>query len=164
MTPAPGSEAGVTSPDDRGPAPGAQDHPHGPVFIASLVVGWAVIAFGLHGLVTQSNVTGVLRLLIGLNVLNDALVVPLLIGVAVLARRVLPGWLVVPVQIGLITSAVVALYAYPLVGSWGKSARAGSSRLPWNYAHNLIVVLAAIWVVCALLALWSWHRRRPSPT
>jgi hypothetical protein len=135
----------------------------GPLFWLTLTAGWAVIVFGVHGLISNwsgSNPPAVLRTVIGLNVVNDALVVPLVLGFAATCRRFLPSWLLVPVQVGLIVTAVVVLYSYPLVGSWGKSSRAGTSRLPWNYAHNLAVVIAVIWAICALQALWRWKTAR----
>ena len=109
----------------------------------------------------RANPPQVWKLLIGLNIVNDALVAPALVVAAFVVRRFVPGWLVAPLDVGLIASAVVTLYAYPLVGSWGKSAAAGSSRLPFDYAHSLLMVLGAIWFVCALLAVWSWSRKRP---
>lgn len=138
-------------------------HRRGPFAWSALLVGWAVVVFGMHGLVSNwsgSNPPAVLRTAIGLNVVNDALVVPGVLLVAAACRRLLPRWLLVPVQVGLIVTAVVVLYAYPLVGSWGKSSRAGTSVLPWNYAHNLLVVVGSVWAFCALLGLWSWTRAR----
>jgi hypothetical protein len=133
---------------------------HGPLFWGFLVVGWAVIVFAIHGMVVdRANPRDVFRLLVGLNVVNDAAVAPLLIAVAVAVRRLLPAWAVAPVDTGLIATAVVTLYAYPLVGSWGKTAAAGFSRLPFDYVHSLLMVLGAIWFVCAGLAAWSWRRR-----
>ncbi len=130
--------------------------------LVTLVVGWAVIVFALHGMVADpsANAPHLFRLLIGLNLVNDAIVVPAVIVLALLVRRWLAPWLVLPVQVGLIVSAVVTLYAVPLVGSWGKSAQAGPSRLPFNYAHNLIGVLAVIWLACTVLALWRRRRAR----
>jgi len=153
-----------TGHDDAG-AGGVHEELHGPFFWICLVVGWAVIVFGLHGLIANADQThppALARLLIGLNIVNDALVAPLLVALAVLSRRLLPRWALVPVQIGLITSAVVLLYAFPLFGDWGRTARAGYSRLPWDYAHNVAVVLGAIWLVCGVLALWSWRRSGPT--
>ncbi|HMD44583.1 MAG TPA: hypothetical protein VKG43_00385 [Acidimicrobiales bacterium] len=137
---------------------------HGAVLWVCLAVGWAVIIFGIHGLVSQKvNPPAVFRILIGLNILNDAVVVPAALVVAVVVRRLVPRWALVPVDVGLIASAAVLVYAFPLVGSWGKSARAGHSRLPFDYTHSLLMVLGAIWVVCALMALWSWRRTRSNP-
>jgi hypothetical protein len=144
-----------------GPGSTASDE-HGPIFWVVLAVGWAVIIFAIHGMIAQrANPPQVWKLLIGLNIVNDALVAPALVVVAFGVRRIVPGWLVAPLDVGLIASAVVTLYAYPLVGSWGKSAAAGYSRLPFDYAHSLLMVLGAIWFVCALLAVWSWSRKRP---
>jgi len=160
-------DAAPDRPAEAPPGAGGTDHEAvahegGPLLWTCLVVGWAVIVFGLHGLLSNkgTNPPDTFRLLIGLNIVNDALVVPLILAVAVVVRRIVPRWLLVPVDVGLITSAVVVLYAYPLVGSWGKGVRAGSSRLPFDYAHSLAMVLGAIWVVCALMALWSWRRSR----
>jgi hypothetical protein len=151
-------------PESEPPAAEATTHDHGAFFWACLVVGWAVIVFGLHGILSnRDNPPALFRLLIGLNIVNDALVAPVLVVVAVAVRRVVPRWALVPVEVGLIATATLCLYAYPLVGGFGKSVRAGSSRLPWNYAHNLLVVLAAVWVVCALMALWSWRRTSSNP-
>lgn len=143
---------------------GAHGEHHGPVFYACLVVGWGIIVFGLHGMfadANQTNPAAVFRILIGLNVLNDALVAPMLVVAAAISRRVLPRWALGPVQVGLIATAVVVLYAYPLIGDWGHTVRAGFSRLPWDYAHNTAVVVAVIWAVCALMGAWGWRRDHP---
>ena len=135
----------------------------GPLFWLALAVGWGIIGFGIHGMVSNwsgANPPVVLRSAIGLNVVNDALVAPALVAVAFACRRLLPRWSLLSVQVGLIVSAVVILYSYPLVGSWGKSRRAGPSLLPWNYAHNLEIVLGVVWTVSAGLAAWSWNRAR----
>jgi len=157
------SETPSGAPPPSGVVERAQDP--GPVFWGTLALGWGVIAFGLHGMISNwsgSNPPALLRTVVGLNVINDALVAPALVLVAVACRRLLPRWALMAAQVGLIVSAAVVLYSYPLVGSWGKSARAGASRLPWNYAHNLAAVLGVVWAGCALLALWSWRRARPA--
>ena len=142
--------------------------PHRPHLaqVACLVVGWAVIVFALHGMISEpsANPPNLFRLLVGLNVVNDAIVIPIVLVISLLVRRVLPRWALVPVQIGLFASAVVVLYAYPLLGGWGHTARAGPSRLPHDYADSLAVVLGTIWVVCALgaLAARQWRHRPAS--
>jgi hypothetical protein len=145
----------------RTPEP-VDEHPRGALFWVGLVLGWGVIAFALHGLVTSAgtNPPALFRLLIGLNLANDLLVVPIAIGCAVLVRRVVPGWAVAPVDAGLVATAAVVLYAYPLLGDWTRTARAGYSRLPLDYAHSLAMVLGAIWFACSVLALVAWRRTR----
>jgi hypothetical protein len=142
-----------------------QHRPH-PAQVACLVVGWAVIVFALHGMISEpsTNPPNLFRLLIGLNVVNDAIVIPVVLVISLLVRRVLPRWALGPVQIGLFASAVVVLYAYPLLGGWGHTARAGPSRLPHDYADSLALVLGTIWVACALgaLAARQWRHRPAS--
>ena len=146
----------------------AHEAPHRPHLaqVACLVVGWAVIVFALHGMISEpsANPPNLFRLLIGLNVVNDAIVIPIVLVISLLVRRALPRWALVPVQIGLFVSALVVLYAYPLLGGWGHTARAGPSRLPHDYADSLAVVLGTIWVVCALgaVAARQWRHRPAS--
>lgn len=136
-------------------------HPH-PAQVACLIVGWAVIVFALRGMLSEpaANPPQLFRLLIGLNVVNDAVVIPIVLAISLLVRRVLPRWAILPVQVGLFASAVVVLYAYPLLGGWTHTVRAGPSRLPHDYAYSLAWVLGAIWLFCALLAVVAWRRRR----
>jgi fatty acid desaturase len=135
---------------------------HGPTFWILLVVGWVAIAIGLFGVFDhprQASAFNVFRLLIGLNIVNDAIAIPVLLLVAWAVRRWVPAWGLVPVQVWLIVGGIVTLYAYPLVGSYGK-ARANASQLPFNYAHNLLIVLGCITVACGLLAFRSWRKER----
>ena len=135
---------------------------HGPIFWILLVVGWIAIAIGLFGVFDhprQASVFNVFRLLVGLNIVNDAIAIPALLLVAWAVRRWAPAWCLVPVQVWLIVGGIVTLYAYPLVGSYGK-ARGNTSQLPFNYAHNLLIVLGCITVACGLLAYLSWRKER----
>jgi hypothetical protein len=140
----------------------AEEHV-GPVRWAFLVIGWIVIGYAIYAALFRASINPIhlFRLVVGLDVVNDALAVPLVFGISVLVRRFSPKWLLVPAQVGLIISAVVTLFAYPLLGDYGHSVRAGSSRLPFNYAHNLLIVLGAIWLCCALAA-WRNQRRSAS--
>ena len=136
---------------------------HGVVSRVCLVLGWGVIGYALYETVTHWNATNppqLFTLLIGLNLVNDLVVVPVVIGLAVVARRLCPPWLLGSVQLGLIITGAVLLYAAPLLGGFGHVAAAGTSRLPWNYTQNLAVVLGAVWGVCGLLSLWTWRRTR----
>jgi hypothetical protein len=148
----------VTGPDSVSP----EGEEHGPIFWIFLVVGWIAIAIGLFGVFDhpkQASAFNVFRLLVGLNIVNDAIAIPALLLVAWAVWRWAPEWCLVPVQVWLIVGGIVTLYAYPLVGSYGK-ARANSSQLPFNYAHNLLIVLACVTVVCGLLAYRSWRKER----
>jgi hypothetical protein len=158
-----GAELGSLA-DGAPAAPDSAETRHGPGYYAAMAVGFALIGFALDSLLSTAgaNPFPIFRLLVGLNVVNDALVLPSAAAVGLLVGRFVPRWLKLPVQAGLITSAVVCIYAFPLVASYGKTLRAGPSRLPWNYAHNLTVVLGAIWTACTVVAAISWWRTRPS--
>ena len=110
-----------------------------------------------HG--SQANPLKVFRLLIGLNIFNDAILVPVVLGLALAVHRWAPRWLLAPAQVWLIISGVVSLYAYPLVGDFGRKP-SQPSELPFNYSHNLLIVLGCITLFCAGLALRSWRRER----
>ena len=131
-------------------------------FWIGLVVGWTAIVIGLFGVLDHPRSAGafkVLRLLIGINIVNDALVVPAILLLGFVVRRWMPRWLLIPAQVWLIISGLVTLYAYPLVRSYGKS-KTNPSQLPFNYSHNLLIVLGCITLLCLGLALRSWKRDR----
>jgi hypothetical protein len=135
---------------------------HGITFWIGLAVGWVAIIIGLFGIFdhgSQANPLKVFRLLIGLNIFNDAIVVPVVVGVAFALHRWAPRWLLVPAQVWLIISGVVSLYAYPLVGDFGRKP-SQPSELPFNYSHNLLIVLGCVTLFCAGLAVRSWRRKR----
>ena len=94
--------------------------------------GWIAIAIGLFGVFDhpkQASAFNVFRLLVGLNIVNDAIAIPVLLLVAWAVRRWAPAWCLVPVQVWLIVGGIVTLYAYPLVGSYGKAGRTPASCL-----------------------------------
>ena len=135
---------------------------HGITFWIGLAVGWVAIIIGLFGIFdhgSQANPLKVFRLLIGLNIFNDAIVVPVVVGVAFALHRWAPRWLLVPAQVWLIISGVVSLYAYPLVGDFGRKP-SQPSELPFNYSHNLLIVLGCVTLFCSGLAVRSWRRKR----
>lgn len=158
-SPNPASEADEETTRDGG------DEDHGVVFWIGLALGWVAIIIGVFGIFdhgAQANPFKVFRLLVGLNIFNDAVVVPLVLGLAFVLRRWAPRWLLVPAQVWLIIAGVVSLYSYPLVGDFGRKP-SQPSELPFNYAHNLLIVLGCLTVFCAGLAVRSWrHQRRTS--
>jgi hypothetical protein len=134
----------------------------GAVFWAGVAIGWIAIGIGLFGVFDHpgsANAFKVFRLLVGLNVVNDAVVIPALLVLAFVVRRYAPRWLILPAQVWFIMAGAVAVYAYPLVGGFGKS-KVNPSILPHNYAHSLLIVLGCITAFSALLALRSWRRAR----
>ena len=119
------------------------------LFWPGAVVGGAVMAFAVRGLLhahRSTNPWATVRLLVGLDIVHDLVLVPVLLLMGVVVTRVVPRRVRVPLIVGLVLSGVATLYAYPFVRGFGRSA-ATPSRLPNNYATGLAMVLAAVWVV-----------------
>lgn len=134
------------------------------LFWASVVVGWAMIAFGVAGMVSQRADTrpaALARLLFGLVAVHDLVAVPVVLGLGVLVARWVPGPLRASVQGGLVASAVVSLFAWPLVRGYGRTPD-NASALPLDYGRGLVILLAVIWAVAAVAGSRSWLRRRRS--
>jgi hypothetical protein len=63
-----------------------------------------------------------------------------------------------PVRAALATSAIVVVFAVPLVAGLGRRPT-NSSTLPLHYGWSLLVLLAVIWTVTA--GVIAFRRRRP---
>ena len=126
-------------------------HRSGPLFWLSAAAGWAVIAYGLRGIFQHSLDTRpaqLARFVVGGALLHDLLVAPLVILAGVAVARAAHGRARPVVQAALVVSAIVTLFSYPVVRAYGLATNNPTS-LPHNYARNLLVVLAAVWVAAA---------------
>ena len=143
----------------RQPAEAAETSSHAWPFWVALAVGWSMIAFGIHGIIDRvggrTNPVGLARLFIGLNLVHDVVVAPVVIVAGVALGRVLPRAVRPVIQGALIVSAVVVLYAYPLVCGYGRIAES-PSVLPLDYGHGLLVVLATIWAATLAILVGRW--------
>lgn len=131
------------------------------------VLGWGVMAYAVWGILDHRRLTnpgGLVRLIVGLDLVHDLVLAPAVLLVGVAVTHWIPVRLRVPVKVGLVISAGVVLYAYPFVLGRGRSVAAGSSRLPNNYAFGLLVVLAAVWGVIVLTVIVRWALSRPART
>jgi uncharacterized membrane protein YgdD (TMEM256/DUF423 family) len=118
--------------------------PRWPV-VTGVLVGAAFGAVGVVSLLNEAHDTHpavVVRWVVGLAVVHDLLLVPvvLLVGAAVhrWARR---AWLAG----ALLVSGPVVLVTWPLVRGYGRQA-GNPSILPRNYAQGLAVVLVVTWL------------------
>ena len=130
-------------------------HKAGAGFWMSAALGWAVIGVGLRGIFEKHVDTRpgeLARFVVGGALLHDLLVAPVVIVVGVVVARAVGGPARSLVQAALVVTAVVALFAYPLVRAYGLATNNPTS-LPHNYAANLLVVLGLVWAVAALLVL-----------
>lgn len=129
-------------------------------FWPTVVVGGAVMAFGVRGLLVNradTNPLRWLRLFLGSALVHDFVVAPVAIAVGVVLAKVVPARLRPFVQGGLLTSGALVLFAYPFVRGYGRRAQ-NPSVLPLDYGRGLLVALGAVWLVVLVLALVRWRR------
>ncbi|MBE8518112.1 hypothetical protein ILP97_11440 [Amycolatopsis sp. H6(2020)] len=121
-------------------------------------LAWGVVLFAEYALPLRPDVFGTLAWVIGGPILNDAVIAPLtaLLGFA-LSRLLPPRWRT-PVIAGTVTTAALAILAFPLL--WRPY---GTPPMPGLHDTNpvpaLTVTLAAVWLTVVLTAL----RRRNAP-
>jgi Na+-translocating ferredoxin:NAD+ oxidoreductase RnfE subunit len=138
-----------------------QDDQLGLRFWALLVVGAVFVIVGARGILHDQDriqAAELGRWFIGAGVAHDAVLAPLFVTVGLLTR-VVPERARIPIRIALAASAIVSVFAWPLVQGWGRRD-ANPSALPLDYGRNLAGALVAIWVA-ALVAVIVGSRRHP---
>ena len=137
-----------------------EDHA-GPGRWIGLVLGAPVIAWGVRGILRESARTHpgeLARWIVGSALVHDVVVLPVVLTVALVGRRVVSerAWPVV--RWALATTAIVALVSWPFVRGYGRRP-SNPSLLPRDYGEGVAVAIAMVWVV-ALAA--GWRARRAS--
>lgn len=116
-----------------------------------LVMGWAAAGAVLD---PDLSVPGVLGFLAGVLIAHDLIVMPAVLAVGVLIRRLAPARRRPALAAAAISAVAVTVVAAPLVLGFGRAAD-DPSVLPLPYGRNLAIVLTALAVVGLLP-----HRRR----
>jgi hypothetical protein len=131
-------------------------------FWPAAVIGGAISLYGMAR-VAESFVNTPLfvRWLIGLALVHDLVVAPLVGLAGWVLYRLLPRWAADVVVPALAVAAVTTLFAWPLVRGYGY--RPSPSHLPRDYGTGLAVVLAGIGVVAVGLLTAAYLRHRGSP-
>jgi hypothetical protein len=132
-----------------------------------LVAGWAVIAFGVLGLVGSKNgLRGAFEVgawVAGGHLIHDAILVPVTVAVGLVVARVVGPRFRAPVRAGLIASACVVAVVYPALRGFGRKPN-NPTVLPLDYTSAVLVALAVVWglvvVWIAVLQGQAWRRRR----
>ena len=161
MTPTPRPSPDPTPAPGPIPVASLDDDRHGPVFWGGLVVGGALMAYGVHGVLTELGPGNPFKLaewVVGLDLIHDLLLAPIVVVLGLLAAWALPTTMRGPVRAAAALSGVVVLFSIPLLTGWGRRA-GNSSTLPLDYARNVVIVLAVIWAVAAVVAAARWVRR-----
>jgi len=144
----------------QSPTPAGR-HGRGPLFWLSAAAGWAVIGYGLRGLLhhhVDTRPSNLATFFAGGALIHDLVVAPILITVGVVIGRYVPGRIRAVVQAALIVSGGLALFSYPLVRGYAHRLHNPSS-LPHNYTANLVLVLAIVWTVAATILVIRLRRR-----
>ncbi len=135
------------------------------MFWVGVGLGWLVMGYGAWGLVQERQAAAplaVARLFFGAAVLHDAVLAPVVFAAGFLVARHVPAWSRGPVQAGLLTSAVVALYSWPFVRGYGRAAT-NPSALPADYGRGLAVIVLGVWVLVAGEVFRRARARRREP-
>jgi hypothetical protein len=147
-------------------APATPDQPEplaGWRWWTGLTVGGAVALFGLAGLVADAAKTMPtvwLKWLVGLLLLHDLVLAPLVQLAGCRLRERTPERLRWPLQLGLVTSGVLVLASIPVLVGVGRHTQPGNtSVLPGDYPLALAGVLTVVWL--GVLALGTWGGVRP---
>jgi hypothetical protein len=135
-----------------------------PMFWVSAIFGWAVIAYGIRGLLhhhVDTRPANLAKFFVGGALAHDLLFAPVVLVAGVLLARAAPrparGWL----QAGLLVSGFLVLFSYPLVRDYAKVIHNPSS-LPHNYTANLAVAIGVVWGAVIVGALGTAVGRRRS--
>jgi hypothetical protein len=134
-------------------------------FWVATAIGWAIIGFGVHGLIERIGPGGALDVgiwVVGGNVAHDILVAPVTFAVvAAIALVIRRPWRA-PLLAGLAASALVVATAYPALRGFGRKAN-NPTLLPLDYGTSVATALAVVWIAitgwCGLLVV---ARRRAS--
>jgi hypothetical protein len=121
--------------------------PSGKIFWLGLVAGWAVMLFGLAGLLDDASRTHPVNFgvwFLGSALVHDVLIAPAVFALGFAIVRVVPAGVRPFLRTGLILSAAVLVVAFPMIAGPGKPGN--PSALPRNYPAGLAVILGLIWV------------------
>jgi hypothetical protein len=126
-------------------------------------IGLAAIGYAISGLLTDGGVrlVGVLTFLVGVTVAHDLVLMPVAIGIGAVVTRYIPARFRSYVQGGLWVSAAVTAFALPFIIGAGRLPD-NPSKLPRPYGAGLAITLGVVWLIVAVLVLWTAWRRRLS--
>ncbi len=135
---------------------------HGRWFWGALAVGAGLafvgVRYALEGS-TGAHWPSATRWTIGLLVAHDAFVFPVVLAGGWVLGRILPRWARGPARSATVLTLLVAVFSWPLVRRYGARPDV-PSQLPYaSYGTNVLVVIAAVWIVALFVAAQRWRTR-----
>jgi Ca2+/Na+ antiporter len=147
---------------DPGESASPRDH-FGIVFWVCLVAGWSIIITTLvmqaDNVWLRGNLDNLGIWVGGTLIVHDVLLAPLVITVGWGVGRVAPKMAVGPIRGALAISALVVLFAYPLLRGFGRRA-ANPTILPLDYRREVVIVLISVWLVATVIVILRMLRSR----
>ncbi len=135
---------------------GAHDErPSAWIFVPTLLVGWAIIAFGAHAALHDARDAHPVALLVHVvtfDLFHDVVIAPTLFIVAWLIGKAVPVVARGPVRAAAGATALYVVLAYPLIRRWGRRPT-NSSTLPLDYGRNLAIVIAVVWLLAGVVTV-----------
>ena len=134
-------------------------------FIPGFLIGWALIVWGAMRALEDSRDAHPFALVVHIvtfDLFHDLVIAPVVVLFGWLLGKVVPKVARGPVRAAVAFSVIVVVFAYPLLRRWGQRPT-NSSTLPLPYARNIVIVVAATWVVAAAVIIWRMVRDRPTP-
>jgi FtsH-binding integral membrane protein len=131
------------------------------VFWPLAILGWAVMVYGVIGLLSNASRTHPPTWAIwffGAAIVHDLLLAPLVLSIGKLIARRAPRRGKAYVQAALIMSGTVVLASIPVLLGFGRDPN-DPSTLPNNYTAGLLAVLAVIWTFVAVKSLARARRQ-----
>jgi len=127
-----------------------------------LLPGLAAGLYGAYGLLTAGGRVPLVAWgtwFLGSALLHDLVLAPVWVGLGWLAARFLPRPARGPVVVAAAVSGVLSLVALPFI--LGDPGDPGDpSFLPRDYGRNLLLIVAAVWLVAGLWSVVAVHRAR----
>jgi hypothetical protein len=130
--------------------------------LVGLALGLPVISYGLWGVLVDADRTHpaeLARWVVGSAAAVDLLVVPAVIAIGAVARRVTPRPWWPTIRAALVVTGSLALVAWPFVRGYGDDP-ANPSLLPRDYPAGLASAVVVVWVLAAARLAWRWAATR----
>lgn len=134
---------------------GEETSRYGLAFWAGLAIGWAAIAFGLWSLVQRAGATRPIVFagwFLGLLVLHDLVVVPIVLALGVVLRGRVPPRMRGAISGAIAATGILVVVSVPALAGFGIQPD-NPSLLPRNYPFGLAAVLVVVWVATTVVAI-----------
>lgn len=135
---------------------------YGRLFWVCVLIGWALMAYGVVGALDNARDTHPRSLaiwIVGSLAGHDLVIAPLVFLLGGALRRAAGPAVRGPVQAALIVSAALVVISVPVVGGFGITSD-NPSALPRNYWLGAGIALAAVWSATAVALVVAWRRTR----